>query len=79
MHLFDIDNNMTATKRQFWIVFGSISGVTFVAAAAALLSVQQRSRFKERLAQVFGKRTGVSVGKGKKGKNNNGKGTKSLV
>lgn len=41
MHLFDIEDDIAGTQRQFWLVFGVISGMTYLIAAALLSGLHQ--------------------------------------
>jgi hypothetical protein len=53
MHLFDTTEEIGHTQRQFWIVFGLVSGVTYVLAIIALFSVDQRRNQTRKLPEFF--------------------------
>ncbi|CAI6340025.1 unnamed protein product [Periconia digitata] len=46
MHLFDTGDEIGSTQRQFWTVFASVSGVTYLIAVVALLGVDQRRKLR---------------------------------
>ena len=56
MHLFDAEDT-SDTQRRFWTVLGSVSGVTYLIAAAGLGGIHQSKRFREWLADKLSRRT----------------------
>ena len=57
MHLFDIQNDVPGTQRQFWIVFGVVSGVTYLLAIGMMSGVDRVEKVKvwiSRLQQSMG-------------------------
>lgn len=53
MHLFDIESDVAGTRRQFWAVFGAVSGVTYLLSVVLLSGIHQRSKLRQVLSRCF--------------------------
>jgi hypothetical protein len=44
MHLLDVEDSTTETKKQFWITFICVSVITYLIAVSALSGMKQRKQ-----------------------------------
>jgi hypothetical protein len=53
MHLFDVNNDIDGTRRQFWTTIGAVSAVTYIIAIVALTGISRRDKLKDYMSQPW--------------------------
>jgi hypothetical protein len=53
MHLFDVNNDIDGTRRQFWTTIGAVSAVTYIIATIALTGISRHDKLKDFMSQPW--------------------------
>ncbi|PMD39426.1 hypothetical protein L207DRAFT_583301 [Hyaloscypha variabilis F] len=53
MHLFDVNNDINGTRKQFWTTIGAVSTLTYIVAIVALTGISRREKLKEFVSQTW--------------------------